>query len=415
MTMVAVRAHPGAHVALVPRSEEIGVAVLALSSHAYLAPFVEHLVFHEKSNLVAKLQQPFVRRIVGRANGVHARILEEKQPAALGGSVPRRAENAEVVVHRHSVQRHGASVEHEAPLVRMERDSPDSVAVLVALDVHGVEIRVVDVPETRILHRECALLPAALRHLVADAHRGALRRHLRRRDEHAPWHDVVLWANEKPALSEQSAARVPSRRVLHIMASNGDHVFPRSPFPLPRSLLQLLCQINTPPSVPVRPSAEELAVKVKHRVAHRTVALEEHTAIWRNGDIRRTATDIGALESQLATHHSQLTTLNSKLHPIPADAGHVEEGVAVCSARVERLFNAPVVRHAHDAPGGIVEAWLRPFKDRCAGYVAPVCAVEDVAHRLHREACACRRVVGLDEPPPFFERHLHRCGIRHAG
>ena len=89
--MVAVGAHPGAHVALMPNVEDVGVAVLALARASGRAPLVEHLVLHQNPQLVAQLQKPFVRRIVRGADGVHARLLEEKEPPLLRRAVPRRA------------------------------------------------------------------------------------------------------------------------------------------------------------------------------------------------------------------------------------------------------------------------------------------------------------------------------------
>ena len=96
--MVAVCAHPSADVALVPCVEEVGVAIPALAGMPGLAPLVEHLVFHKKAEFVAKLQQLFARRIVRRPDGVHARFLHQQKAALHRGAVPRRAEDAEIVV-----------------------------------------------------------------------------------------------------------------------------------------------------------------------------------------------------------------------------------------------------------------------------------------------------------------------------
>ena len=73
-------------------------------------------------------------RVVGHADRVAAHIPEEREAAARGLRVPRRAERPEVVVQTHSAELDAAAVELEAAFVGVEGNRPDAVAVGVAFD-----------------------------------------------------------------------------------------------------------------------------------------------------------------------------------------------------------------------------------------------------------------------------------------
>ena len=61
-------------------------------------------------------------------------------------------------MHRNAVQRNMSSVQHKAAPVSVVRNRTDAVAVIVPLDVYGVKVRIVDIPETGILYGKRFLL-----------------------------------------------------------------------------------------------------------------------------------------------------------------------------------------------------------------------------------------------------------------
>ena len=208
--VVAVGAHPCAHVALVPGLKEIRVAVLPLAGRTNMAPLVEHLVLHEEAELVAEVEEVGVLGVVRAADGVHAGFLQLEEAALHRGAIVGRAEHAEVVVDAHAVQRHAASVQLEPARVWIERDRADAVAERLALDVERVEMGIVDVPETRGVDGERARLLAGLRHFPFDVDGRPRLRDFRRGDRDGAGNEVVGRTEREAAFAVHAAARVPA-------------------------------------------------------------------------------------------------------------------------------------------------------------------------------------------------------------
>ena len=156
--MIAVGPNPRFKIKFMPVVKKISIAVFTLSGVTDVTPLVENLVLDENPQFVTEFKKPFVGRIVRRAYRVDSRLLKEKKPALLRLAVPRRTQNAELMMHRNAVQRNASSVEHKAAPVRVVRNRTDAVAVIVPLDIHGVKVRIVDIPETGILYGKRFLL-----------------------------------------------------------------------------------------------------------------------------------------------------------------------------------------------------------------------------------------------------------------
>ena len=90
------------------------------------------------------------------ADGVDTRLLQLEEPTLHRGAVVGRTKYAEIVVETHALQLHAASVQLEPARVGIKRDRADAVAERLARDVKRVEVRIVDVPKARRLHRERA-------------------------------------------------------------------------------------------------------------------------------------------------------------------------------------------------------------------------------------------------------------------
>ena len=156
--MIAVGPNPRFKIKFMPVVKKISIAVFTLSGVTDVTPLVEDLVLDENPQFVTEFKKPFVGRIVRRADRVDSGLLEKHKPALLSLAVPRRTQNAELVVHRNAVQRNASSVEHKAAPVRVVRNSANTVTVGVAFDIHGVKVRIVDIPETRTLYGKRFLL-----------------------------------------------------------------------------------------------------------------------------------------------------------------------------------------------------------------------------------------------------------------
>jgi len=207
-------------------------------------------------------------------------------------------------------------------------DRTYAVPVRIAFHIHGIEIRIVYVPETRIVDMEHALFPAALRHLVAYAHFCPFNRHFRRGNVHTPGNDMIFRTHKQTAVAVQSAAGVPARRMGDVVATDRKRVF---------ACTKVLRQIDPPTRVAVRPTSKELSVQVEHGIAHCSIALENDPSVLRHG--------------HLSTLYLQCTSVNFQLEPVPSYSCDVKERIAVGSIGIERTVHAPVVRNAHIAPG----------------------------------------------------------------
>ena len=320
--MVAVGAHPRAHVALVPRLEEIRIAVLPLAGRADVPPFVEHLVLHQKPELVAEVEEVGILGVVRTADGVHAGLLQLEEAALHRGAVVGRAQHAEIVVDAHAVQRHAASVQLEPARVGVERDRADAVAERLALQLERVEVGVVDVPEARVVDGEHARFLAGLRHFPAHVDGRPLLRDLRRGDRDGAGDEVIGRTEREAAFAVHAAARVPARGIDEVVAAHNERVLAVE--------LQVRREVAAERGVAVGPAAHVRAVHPYLRVAHHAVRLKE--------------------EESAGLDERDARGVETEGTPIPADAGRLKVGVAVRLRRIERLLHAPVVRHAHGAP-----------------------------------------------------------------
>ena len=210
--------------------------------------------------------------VVAHAYRVHAERLRFLEAAADRGAVRRRAERAEVLVEAASSYLHAPPGQLEAARVGEEADRADAVAVGVALHVHRVEVRIVDVPEARVRDRERILLLAALRHFVDDLDGRGLLADGWRCDGDSARHHVVGGKCLQPAAAHEPEARVPAGEVRRTVRAHGQHV-------LRAVALQVWREVNAPAGVAERPAADEPAVDPHHRICHRAVADEMREAV----------------------------------------------------------------------------------------------------------------------------------------
>src|SRR5205085_4421610 len=108
--VVAVAPELRAQVLLVPVVEEEVVVVLLLRA----PPGVERLVHDDEAHAVAEFEQFGRGRVVARAYGVDAHLLEDFELALKRATVQRRAQSAEVVVVADAVQADVLAVEEKA-------------------------------------------------------------------------------------------------------------------------------------------------------------------------------------------------------------------------------------------------------------------------------------------------------------
>ena len=141
--VVVVLGHHGVQVFFPPRGKVVHIVVDGLVD----VPAVHEFVHHQHSQPVTGIQQRFAAGVVGRADGVVARLLEQPD-LALHGVVPTgRAQNAVVVVDAGAAQDDPLAVEQQA-LVCAPCDRPDAEGRLVfilasaicAAVVHGADV-----------------------------------------------------------------------------------------------------------------------------------------------------------------------------------------------------------------------------------------------------------------------------------
>ena len=100
--VVAVLADHGVDVGLPPLGEDAGVVV----AHLRVVPHVERFVHHEHPDPVARVEERLARRVVGAADGVEPRRLEDLDPALVGAFHRRRADHAVVVMDARAAEVH---------------------------------------------------------------------------------------------------------------------------------------------------------------------------------------------------------------------------------------------------------------------------------------------------------------------
>ena len=108
--MVAVPPDQGDQILLHPFVEERGITVGLLGD----SPGVRQLVHDEEAEPVAEVQQFRRGRIVGRADGIAAHLLELEQAPLPHRIVPGCAQSTRIVVQAHALQEHPLAVEIEA-------------------------------------------------------------------------------------------------------------------------------------------------------------------------------------------------------------------------------------------------------------------------------------------------------------
>jgi hypothetical protein len=122
--------------------EEPRVVVLVLR----LVPAVERLVHHQEPHPIGEVQELRRRRIVRRAQGVHAHGLELLHALLDGAGVDGRPQRAEIVVIARAIELHRGPVQGEAG-GRAEREGANAERGRVgvddgAADRHGRDRRV---------------------------------------------------------------------------------------------------------------------------------------------------------------------------------------------------------------------------------------------------------------------------------
>ena len=273
--VVAVAQDEVGEVALVPLVEEAGVVVLGLAA----APHVERLVHHDESHRVAHGQQFRGRRVVARADGVHAHRLQLHELAVQGVLAQGGTEAAEVVVLADAVQLHVLAVEPEArrsieaEIAEARRGLylVNDLAVANQLGTYLINIWVLARPLPRSF--DACRPPVAVEPSVLDrylAPRGVLVVHLHLAvvNIYAPVLHVNGIGAGEPYVAVDAAARVPARvGLVAVVDADSHHV---------AAFTDVGRDVVLEAGVAVGAVAHLLPVHIDRRVHIYAVELQEH-------------------------------------------------------------------------------------------------------------------------------------------
>ena len=180
---------------------------------------VEHVVHHQKPDLVAGRQELLAHGIVARADGIEARALELQRLAALGLGIACRAEGTVVVMDARAVDLDRLAIEKEAVL-RVDLDRADTETDRLTVELLRVKVRRLGRPELRIrilarTRDDMRRAPGRVRHRRRELHRRKLGRDRLRPDVERLGDHVFARTLLEPDGPDDAAAHVPAARRCH--------------------------------------------------------------------------------------------------------------------------------------------------------------------------------------------------------
>ena len=326
-------------------------------------PLVEALVPHEDAHLVAEVEELGRGAVVRGAERVDAHVLEDLELATRGGTVERHAERTEVRVVADALQLHAASVQVQS--VRRQLDRADAVAELLSAQFARVEVRIVDIPETRLSDLEIPLVVRAVEVLPGDGDERLLGGDGRRTDEDGRRVGILGTVHGEADVAVDACAWVPAALVVARVGRDLDNVL---------ALLQRLRDLDAEAHVAVVPSADIDAVHLHLRRGHYAVELEERAP-------------------------ALLQRLRGERAAIMSDADPRQLARVLVTVLLERALDRPVMRHLDRATRRLTLLAELP------------CAVQRLDERLRREdlsvgaqTLAERRIGNILNRAPLADR-----------